>query len=311
LRAAALFGSTTLNFAETKTKIGRRFANAILQTAGSSSLYSAPGHFYSPIVNPKEAIEYVSGLADRAISDETYPHVDQSRMNDMFSKLASHFPSIKYLFSASNETRYKDSNSFFNLGDVYIYSAFISELKPKLIVEVGSGYSSACALDTADRLKLSTKFVFIEPNPNRLYSLLSNDDRKRTNVFETAVQKLNLTLFDELGEGDILFLDTTHICKTGSDVNHELFYILPRLNPGVIVHFHDIFDTWEYPAVWIDAQNRSWNEIYVLRAFLMYNPKFEIVYFNDLMWKQHKPTVNRTLLGELQDPGSGLYLMKK
>ena len=80
---------------------------------------------------------------------------------------------------------------------------------------------------------------------------------------------------------DILFVDSTHVLKTGSDVHYEIFHILPNLKAGVIVHFHDIQYPFEYPDSWIFNENFSWNEVYALRAFLMYNSNFEILFFNN------------------------------
>lgn len=298
-----------MNISEIRSKIGRRVANVVLKSAGSSSLYSSPGDFYSPIVNPDEAIRYVSDLqtGDRGVG--LFPAVDNDTIFGTFERLSQHFSRSGDLLK-SRRHRYFESTKFFCLGDAYVYSAFISELKPRLIIEVGSGFSSACALDTVDELGLDTQFVFIEPNPDRLFKLISSADRARVTIFQTGVQQVSLSVFDRLEAGDILFLDTTHIFKTGSDVTHELFHILPRLKPGVIIHFHDIFDKWEYPNNWIGDQNRSWNEIYALRAFLMYNNEFQIIYFNDFMWQNSKDRIDRTALGSLNAAGSGLYLRR-
>ena len=94
------------------------------------------------------------------------------------------------------------------------------------------------------------------------------DDRKRVRIFATPVQEVPLTLFDRLGENDILFLDTSHIAKTGSGGTFELFEILRRLKPGTIVHIHDIPYPFEYSREWVYAQ-RGYNEAYFVRAFLM------------------------------------------
>src|SRR5690606_33895195 len=85
---------------------------------------------------------------------------------------------------------------------------------------------------------------------------------------------------------DILFVDSSHVLKTGSDVNHLLFQILPILKKGVLVHFHDIFYPFEYPKEWI-LSGRSWNEIYALRAFLTYNSNFKILLFSHFIHKKH------------------------
>jgi hypothetical protein len=67
---------------------------------------------------------------------------------------------------------------------------------------------------------------------------------------------------------NVLFIDSTHVLRTGSDVCFELFEILPRLSPGVLVHIHDMFWPFEYPRSWVVEENRSWNELYAVRAFL-------------------------------------------
>jgi hypothetical protein len=220
-----------MNISEIRSKVGRRLANAVLKSAGSSSLYSSPGDFYSPIVNPTEAIRYVTDLRSRDCGKELFPVVDNDTIFARFEQLSQHF-SRSGTFLTSERYRYAESKAFFCLGDAYIYSAFISELRPRMIIEVGCGFSSACALDTVDQLKLDTQFVFIEPNPARLFELISSADRSRVSILETGVQQVSLSVFDRLEAGDILFLDTTHIFKTGSDVTHELFRILPRLKPG-------------------------------------------------------------------------------
>ncbi len=304
-----------MNIAGIKAKIGRRLANAILRVSGSSSLYSAPGHFYSPIVNPREAINYAIKIKASDPEGSGYPKVDHTILDRTFQQLSAHFQKISEFLGVGEGARYSNSPAYFNLGDAYIYSAFICELKPKLIVEVGCGFSSACALDTTEHEGIDTKFVFIEPYPDRLYKLLSPADRAGSKIFETGVQNVDFDVFAELDAGDILFLDTTHVCKTGSDVNHELFQILPRLKTGVVVHFHDIFDNWEYPHEWIGEQNRSWNEIYAIRAFMMFNQEFDIIYFNDFMWRHHRQKIEQSPLGPVlrtvKELGSGLYLRKR
>jgi len=79
----------------------------------------------------------------------------------------------------------------------------------------------------------------------------------------------------------MLFVDSSHVSKAGSDLNHILFNILPRLNEGVILHFHDIFYPFEYPKTWVCGDSwHSWHEAYLLKAFLMYNNSFEIIFWN-------------------------------
>jgi hypothetical protein len=99
--------------------------------------------------------------------------------------------------------------------------------------------------------------------------------------------------------------------KTGSDVCHELFNILPALNRGVIIHFHDVFWPFEYPEDWVLLENRSWNEIYGLRAFLMNNSEYEILFFNDLFGRYFRSAIEKDYPDMLKNIGGSLWLRKK
>src|SRR4030095_41590 len=81
-----------------------------------------------------------------------------------------------------------------------------------------------------------------------------------------------------LDAGDVLFIDSSHVAKTGSDVNHLVFEIFPRLRRGVGLNIHDIFLPAEYPKGWVFGENRSWNEQYVIRALLMYSTMFRVLF---------------------------------
>jgi hypothetical protein len=113
-----------------------------------------------------------------------------------------------------------------------------------------------------------------------------------------------------LKANDILFIDSTHVSKTNSDVNYLFFEILPRLQTGVLVHIHDIFFPFDYPREWI-LEGRSWNEAYLLRAFLQYNPRFEIVLFNDYLQTLHWDSFARLLPRFSKDGGGSVWLQVK
>ena len=94
------------------------------------------------------------------------------------------------------------------------------------------------------------------------------------------VQEVRLDVFDRLESGDILFIDTSHVVKTAGDVNYLFLEVVPRLNPGVIIHVHDIFFPKEYPKEWVLDQQRFWTEQYLLQAFLAFNSEFEVLFGN-------------------------------
>ena len=110
--------------------------------------------------------------------------------------------------------------------------------------------------------------------------------RLPVNLIQKDVRTLDFAIFKQLKDSDILFIDSSHVSKFNSDLNYILFKILPQLNSGVLIHFHDIFDYFEYPMEWI-KEGIYFNEAYLLRSFLMYNNDFEIAFFSDFMEKRH------------------------
>ncbi|MGA7159391.1 MAG: class I SAM-dependent methyltransferase, partial [Bacteroidota bacterium] len=179
--------------------------------------------------------------------------------------------------------------------------------------EVGSGFSSAAMLDSADSLGLkNVRFTFIDPDPERLKSLLRKEDYLRCAVIEESLQHVDIGIFDDLEENDILFIDSSHVCKTGSDVNKIFFEIFPRLHKKVLIHFHDVFFPFEYPKAWVLGWNSfGWNEAYFLRAFLMYNTDFEILFFNTYLEHRYRERFAKTMPDCLKNEGGSLWIRKK
>ena len=155
----------------------------------------------------------------------------------------------------------------------------------------------------------SIQFTFIEPQPQLLRSLLTEEDLTRVAILETKVQEVDLDRFSELKANDILFVDSSHVSKVGSDVNHIFFKILPALQSGVFVHFHDVFYPFEYPLEWV-YEGRAWNETYLMRAFLQYNNQFEIQLFNTFIDWFHKEKYFRDMPLVQKNTGGSIWLKK-
>lgn len=211
-------------------------------------------------------------------------------------------------FSRSWSRYTNPTNGFFGLSDGAVYYSMLTTLRPKTIVEVGgSGFTSAIALDVRDQELHDLQLTVIDPNPERLNDLLRENNYTHTTVHRDFVQNLPLELFDVLEKDDILFIDSSHVSKQGSDVNWLFFEVLPRLRPGVVVHIHDIFFPFEYPDAWV---HRGFNEIYLLQAFLSYNKEFQIMFFNSWFWQEHTDVVGTYLPeGVIGNPGS-IWLRK-
>ena len=177
------------------------------------------------------------------------------------------------------------------------------------MIELGCGYSSACSLDARDKyLGGAGRFTFIDPYPELLDSLVRPSDRATVDIHRHRTQDVDLSVLAELTHGDILFIDSTHVAKTGSDVNRIFSTILPSLPAGVVIHLHDVFAGFEYPAAWV-YEHRGWNEQYVLRAFLQYNQAFEILLWPDLLRVLDRERVRRGL-PECINGGGSFWLRK-
>lgn len=173
------------------------------------------------------------------------------------------------------ETGYYSENPFFGWLDSRVLMAMMMTVRPARIVEVGSGFSSLLMADVnTRRLGGAVDIACIDPQPRT--EILGTSGIAR--VINTEAQRVPAEFYLSLRANDFLFIDSSHVCKTDSDVAFLVLEILPRLAPGVIVHFHDIFLPFEYPRLWVIDQNRSWNEQYVVQAFLAMNPGYEVLF---------------------------------
>jgi predicted O-methyltransferase YrrM len=214
--------------------------------------------------------------------------------------------------SAKREgVRYYRENPWFEIGDALSLYLLLRHSAPRRVVEVGSGFSSALMLDVSERfLDGAVHFTFVEPYPERLHALLGDADRERSRIHEAPVQEVPLSVFDALEAGDVLFIDSSHVSRIGSDVNHLFFEVLPRLAPGVLVEVHDVLWPFEYPKKWI-LGGSAWNEAYLVRAFLQYNDRFEIVLFNSYLAHRQRAALEALAPEALASPGGSLWLRRK
>ncbi len=196
------------------------------------------------------------------------------------------------------------------MGDALILHAFLRQLRPRRLIEIGSGWSSALILDTADRYLPDLRCTFIDPYPELVRSLLARGDESRATVVPEPVQTVDRSLFTGLGEGDVLFVDLSHVAKIGSDTTHVYLEVLPTLAKGVVVHFHDIFWPFEYDRSWVD-EGRAWTEAYLLRALLCENPSWELLLWNDWLAYHHLDVIGRELPRMLENTGGSIWLRRR
>jgi predicted O-methyltransferase YrrM len=271
--------------------------------------FCPPGHFYSPLLDIQALGANDSNLPfDGA---EWWEHVDlqPSVQRSYYHDLLERFPFPSFPPQKNDDYRYFTHNGFFVASDAFTLSGIIQKERPRRIVEVGSGFSSALMLDTLHHANMSTALTFIEPYPERLFSLLTPDDRAASSVIVRRVQEVPLSVFEQLEAQDLLFIDSSHVAKVGSDVTFILLRILPRLKRGVIVHFHDIFYPFSYPSTWI-REGRAWNESLMLRAFLQGNPQFELVAFNSYAGFSFPEVFRERFPTFLKNTGGSIWIRK-
>lgn len=275
-----------------------------------NSMYPA-GHFYSPIVAVDEIKKRENEIWNQKSDNKINGiNLETEKQIQLVKNFKIWYDQLPFSENTTKGLRYFFNNEYYSYTDGIMLYAMMREFKPKRIIEIGSGFSSAVMLDTNDLFFDSKiQLTFIDPYADRLFSLISEEDQKSATVIQTDVQEIPLTLFENLEAGDILFIDSTHVVKTGSDVNYILFSILPVLKSGVILHFHDIFYPFEYPKEWV-FKGFNWNESYVLKAFLMYNTAFEILLFSDYLHQHHKE-VFLNLPDCTKNTGGNLWIRKK
>ena len=276
----------------------------------SYKFHVPPGHYYSPLTSDEFIKRYEQEIFEKKSKDIPGVDLNEEGQLALLKEFYPYYKELPFTEEKQPHLRYSLRNEFFDYSDGFFLYAMIRHFKPKRIVEVGSGFSSAVMLDTND-LFFDNKIglTFIEPFPERLKANLKPGERVR--LLEQNVQDVEKQVFTNLEENDILFIDTSHVVKTGGELNYLLFEILPLLKKGVKVHIHDIFFPFEYPREWVIDQKRSWNETYFIRAFLMYNKEFEIIAFNSFLEHHHREKLQKDFPLTLKQESKSLWLNRE
>ncbi len=246
-------------------------------------IFPVRDHYYEPLTNPKKHLKK-SLREDRNLEGIDWNVEKQLEILNQFhySEELRAFP-----LERGGEGEYYYNNNMYASGDSeYLYS-MVRHFKPKRIIEIGSGNSTLMVINALKKNKLEDNeyqcaHVCIEPFEQPWLDKVGVELRRE------KVEDVDLSFFKSLGENDILFIDSSHIIRPQGDVLFEIFEILPILQPGVLVHIHDIFSPKDYLDEWIYKDKRLWNEQYLLEAFLMFNTKFEIIGAINYLSHHHK-----------------------
>jgi len=229
-----------------------------------------PEHFYTTVFDPDRLPREVwDGRFEAGVAYDAEAQPALWRDAHHFADELAEFPD-EADGSPDDAERFFWKNSEFSHQDAVLYYSLIRRLRPARIVEVGAGFSTLLASAAAAK-NGSTAIACVEPYPRPFLAR----GLPGVTLHASPVQQAPPELFSTLSDGDVLFIDCSHVSKTGSDVNHLFLRIVPSLAPGVWVHVHDVFLPFEYPIDW-PRQRLYFNEQYVLAALLAHSATLEV-----------------------------------
>jgi len=248
-------------------------------------------HYSLPIPDESEVgdsfNESCSDLVGLDMNDKTGLELLQK----VFPRYVNEFRILFATHQPNNPKQFYLLNGSYMAIDAHVYYAFIRHFKPKKIIEIGAGYStllaSAAGMQNLKETGYLPQLVAIDPFPNQL---LKEGFSGLSQLIESKIQEVPLTLYTSLESGDILFIDSSHVLRAGGDVQLEYLEILPRLASGVLVHIHDISLPKPYPHVYFENK-LYWNEQYLLQGFLAFNNRFRVLWPGNYMMMKYPEKV--------------------
>jgi hypothetical protein len=251
--------------------LGFQYMPASKRMLLSIGVFPVRDHYYEPMINPAN-LRYP--LSQR----RNLPAIDFNVAEQLsfLARFTFQNELLDFPFDRKGDLEFYYHNPSIGSGDAeYLYS-IVRLVKPRKIVEIGSGYStlmnrSAIARNSAEDATYACKHVCVEPYEQPWLEKLDVD------VIRRRVEECDMTLFTSLEKGDILFIDSSHVIRPQGDVVFEYLELLPALQPGVFVHIHDIFTPRDYLQEWVVDEIKLWNEQYLLEAFLSFNDQFRVI----------------------------------
>lgn len=264
----------------------RKFVESTFSIWQRLGIHVTENHYYQPIPDTRDLKDDVWQVS----SEMPGVAINYERQLDFLRRLARDY-SMEYnalpMRKEESGGGYYIANGQYEAVDAEILYAMMRHWKPKRIVEIGSGFSTLVAAMAVCRNREEGRpceYEAVDPYPRTIEGR-TVDGLAR--VIRTPVEELPIEWFAKLERNDVLLIDSSHVLRVGGDVKFEFLEILPRVNPGVIVHIHDIFLPAEYPKEWIMERRRFWTEQYLLQAFLCYNAEFEILWGSSAMHLKH------------------------
>ncbi len=264
-----------------------------------------PSNFYSDIPSLSDihnAFEYSRGSKEEWFNHGVF---DQSQMKEYLGTMESYAHEFDPPLEADpdDDTQFYWKNPAFSYTDAMMYYCILRDLKPEHVVEIGCGYSTLVA-DLALRRNGRGSMTLIEPYPkdflHRLKSLRALIDR--------PIQSIPIDELVAIAESaEVLFIDSTHTVKVGSDCLTLYLRLLPRICSSTYVHAHDIHLPYALPKSYPLKHHVYWTEQYLLYAYLLDNPKTRVTYSSAYMHRAAPDTMERFMQGRFECGGASLW----
>jgi hypothetical protein len=264
-----------------------------------------PVHFYQPIPDTQSLSETLWNRPSELVGIDMNGPVQLDLLRTCFPKFQSEYEQFPTTLTEEPGHFYLN-NDLFDGTDALVGYCMVRYFRPQLIIEIGSGFSSLLLGQAAAKNNKSA-LICIEPFPQEF---LKQGFPGLHRLIEKKVEDIDLEFFSELHSGDVLFIDSSHTVKIGGDVNYLFLEVLPRLEPGVIVHIHDIFLPFEYRRDWVKEEFRFWSEQYLLQAFLAFNSEFEVLLANSYLNHYHQQDL-KAAFPSLPSWGGGSFWMRR
>lgn len=269
----------------------------------SCGVHVTPVHFYFPIPDTRELSatlwERPSAVPGLDLNERA-----QLELLSSFRRFRPEYDSVP-IQEQEDPGEFYFSNPNFGGTDALVLYCMIRHFQPAAVIEVGSGFSSRM-IRRAVRTNRRGRVTCIDPFAD---SGLPEWFPEAT-VRREPVQEVDLSIFEGLCPGDILFIDSSHVARIGSDVNYLFLEVIPRLQPGVIVHVHDISLPMEMRKEWVLDEMRFWTEQYLLQAFLAFNRHFEVLMANGYL-ELRQPGALRAAFPHSPWWGGGSFWMRR
>ena len=224
----------------------------------------------------------------------------------LFTAVREHATQLANLESPStNAVGFSFSNPYFGSPDADVLYAVVRHFRPSRIVEIGSGHSTRVSRQAILDGQLGTNLSCIDPCPRVDVATLADE------VFLHPVETLlNDPLFTQLGPGDILFIDSSHMLSPGNDCVALYLHVLPRLTAGVLIHVHDVFLPYDYPREWVVQNRWLWNEQYLVQTMLQFGDAFEVLWAGHYL-QRTDPQFAARMPRAATKPAASMWLRKK